>query len=59
MALLSSKNYGLALAGAESDEAEVATIIDFNKGSVSAKNQYAQETLDRNLPITYVDPLTG
>ena len=42
----------------QSSVAEVATIIDF-KGSLSAKNQFCQENLDRNFPITYLDPQTG
>ena len=37
---------------------EIATIIDF-KGTQSAKSQFNSEHLDKHLPITYIDPMTG
>jgi len=40
-------------------DVEVATIIDFNKGTQSAKTQFNADALDKHLPITYLDPVTG
>ena len=39
-------------------ECEVATMIDF-KGCQSAKSQFNSENLEKSLPITYVDPVSG
>ena len=33
-------------------------MIDF-KGSMSAKSQFNSDNLEKNLPITYVDPVSG
>ena len=52
------KNVKLRRDNSQETISEVATIMDFS-GFQSAKNQFNPDSLDRHLPIQYVDPVTG